>query len=61
MTQILRADKAGVMQAAALLREGALVAFGTETVYGLAGDALWTLLLTVAAALAETFLVPHAS
>ena len=39
MTQILRADKAGVTQAAALLREGALVAFGTETVYGLGGDA----------------------
>src|ERR1700735_1375945 len=39
MTQILRADKAGVMQAAALLRGGALVAFGTETVYGLGGDA----------------------
>jgi L-threonylcarbamoyladenylate synthase len=39
MTQILRADKAGMMQAAALLREGALVAFGTETVYGLGGDA----------------------
>jgi L-threonylcarbamoyladenylate synthase len=39
MTQILRADKAGVMRAAALLRAGALVAFGTETVYGLGGDA----------------------
>ena len=39
MTQILRADKAGVAQAAALLRAGELVAFGTETVYGLGGDA----------------------
>jgi L-threonylcarbamoyladenylate synthase len=39
MTQILRADKAGVAQAAKLLREGELVAFGTETVYGLGGDA----------------------
>lgn len=39
MTQILRADKAGISRAAALLREGAVVAFGTETVYGLGGDA----------------------
>jgi L-threonylcarbamoyladenylate synthase len=39
MTQILHADKAGVTQAAALLRRGELVAFGTETVYGLGGDA----------------------
>jgi L-threonylcarbamoyladenylate synthase len=39
MTQILHADKAGITQAAALLRDGALVAFGTETVYGLGGDA----------------------
>jgi L-threonylcarbamoyladenylate synthase len=39
MTQILRADKTGVIQAAALLRDGALVAFGTETVYGLGADA----------------------
>lgn len=39
MTKILRADEQGVMQAAALLREGALVAFGTETVYGLGADA----------------------
>jgi L-threonylcarbamoyladenylate synthase len=39
MTQILRADKAGITQAASLLREGALVAFGTETVYGLGADA----------------------
>jgi L-threonylcarbamoyladenylate synthase len=39
MTQILRADKAGVTLAADLLRQAALVAFGTETVYGLGGDA----------------------
>jgi len=39
MTQILRADKAGVERAAAMLRAGATVAFGTETVYGLGGDA----------------------
>jgi L-threonylcarbamoyladenylate synthase len=39
MTQILHADKAGITQAAALLRDGGLVAFGTETVYGLGGDA----------------------
>lgn len=39
MTQIFHADKAGVAQAAALLRGGALVAFGTETVYGLGADA----------------------
>ena len=39
MTQILPADKAGVTHAAALLRDGALVAFGTETVYGLGADA----------------------
>jgi L-threonylcarbamoyladenylate synthase len=39
MTQILHADKTGVAQAAALLRGGALVAFGTETVYGLGADA----------------------
>ena len=39
MTAILRADAAGVARAAALLRSGALVAFGTETVYGLGADA----------------------
>ena len=39
MTQVLRADKAGITRAAALLRGGAVVAFGTETVYGLGGDA----------------------
>lgn len=39
MTEILRADNEGVMRAAALLRTGRLVAFGTETVYGLGADA----------------------
>jgi L-threonylcarbamoyladenylate synthase len=39
MTEILQADEAGMRRAAALLRDGALVAFGTETVYGLGGDA----------------------
>lgn len=39
MTEILKPDFAGVERAAALLREGRLVAFGTETVYGLGADA----------------------
>lgn len=39
MTERLAADPAGVARAAALLRSGELVAFGTETVYGLGGDA----------------------
>ncbi len=39
-TQILSADTAGIATAAALLRAGELVAFPTETVYGLGGDAL---------------------
>jgi L-threonylcarbamoyladenylate synthase len=39
MTQTLTADRPGIAQAAALLRDGALVAFGTETVYGLGADA----------------------
>ncbi len=39
MTEILRADTAGIARAAALLVGGHLVAFGTETVYGLGGDA----------------------
>ena len=39
MTELLQADAAGIARAAALLREGALVAFGTETVYGLGADA----------------------
>ncbi len=39
-TQILTADAAGIAAAAAILRAGGLVAFPTETVYGLGGDAL---------------------
>jgi len=39
MTETLLADPAGIARAAALLRAGELVAFGTETVYGLGGDA----------------------
>ncbi|TYO90754.1 L-threonylcarbamoyladenylate synthase [Oceanicella actignis] len=38
-TQILSADPAGIARAAELLRAGALVAFPTETVYGLGADA----------------------
>ena len=39
MTEVLQADPAGIARAAALLRDGALVAFATETVYGLGADA----------------------
>jgi L-threonylcarbamoyladenylate synthase len=39
MTEILPADESGVARASLLLRAGRLVAFGTETVYGLGGDA----------------------
>ena len=39
MTERLVADAGGIARAAALLRDGALVAFGTETVYGLGADA----------------------
>lgn len=39
MTALLHPDAEGVAEAARLLREGALVAFGTETVYGLGADA----------------------
>jgi L-threonylcarbamoyladenylate synthase len=39
MTDLLTADPAGIARAATLLRDGALVAFGTETVYGLGADA----------------------
>jgi L-threonylcarbamoyladenylate synthase len=39
MTLLLQAAPAGIARAAALLREGALVAFATETVYGLGADA----------------------
>lgn len=38
-TKTLPADDAGIARAAELLREGHLVAFPTETVYGLGGDA----------------------
>lgn len=38
-TAMLKANPAGIAQAAALLREGRLVAFATETVYGLGADA----------------------
>ncbi|WP_171130971.1 MULTISPECIES: L-threonylcarbamoyladenylate synthase [unclassified Ruegeria] len=38
-TKYLSADAAGLAQAADLLRQGQLVAFPTETVYGLGGDA----------------------
>ncbi|WP_323990465.1 L-threonylcarbamoyladenylate synthase [Nguyenibacter sp. L1] len=39
MTERLEANDAGIARAAALLRAGGLVAFGTETVYGLGADA----------------------
>ena len=39
MTLLLPADAAGIAHAAALLLAGELVAFGTETVYGLGADA----------------------
>jgi L-threonylcarbamoyladenylate synthase len=39
MTELLSATPEGIARAAALLRAGDLVAFGTETVYGLGGDA----------------------
>lgn len=39
MTERLAADAAGIARAAALLRNGDLVAFPTETVYGLGADA----------------------
>ena len=39
MTEILAADAVGIARAAELLRAGRLVAFGTETVYGLGADA----------------------
>ncbi|MGO4704667.1 L-threonylcarbamoyladenylate synthase [Microvirga sp. 2MCAF38] len=38
-TELLQADEAGIARAAAILREGGLVAFPTETVYGLGADA----------------------
>ena len=39
MTETLHDDEAGIATAARLLRAGVLVAFGTETVYGLGADA----------------------
>ncbi len=39
MTRLLHPDAAGVAEAARLLLAGELVAFGTETVYGLGADA----------------------
>lgn len=39
MTERLAADAAGIARAATLLQQGELVAFGTETVYGLGADA----------------------
>jgi L-threonylcarbamoyladenylate synthase len=39
MTELLRPDAAGIARAAVLLRGGGLVAFPTETVYGLGADA----------------------
>jgi L-threonylcarbamoyladenylate synthase len=38
MTKFLTADPAGIARAAELICRGDLVAFGTETVYGLGGD-----------------------
>ncbi|MBM3578491.1 MAG: threonylcarbamoyl-AMP synthase [Alphaproteobacteria bacterium] len=39
MTVVLPADAAAIARAAAIMREGGLVAFPTETVYGLGADA----------------------
>jgi L-threonylcarbamoyladenylate synthase len=39
VTERLASDEAGIERAAALIRAGRLVAFGTETVYGLGADA----------------------
>jgi L-threonylcarbamoyladenylate synthase len=49
VTELLRPDAEGIARAAALLRAGEVVAFGTETVYGLGADA------TNAAAVAAVF------
>lgn len=40
MAEVLSADEVGIARAAAILREGGLVAFPTETVYGLGANAL---------------------
>ncbi len=39
MTETIAATPSGIARAASLLRDGELVAFGTETVYGLGADA----------------------
>ena len=39
-TRLIPADEQGIAEAASLLRDGKLVAFPTETVYGLGADAL---------------------
>jgi L-threonylcarbamoyladenylate synthase len=39
MSVVCRADRASIVRAARLLRDGSLVAFPTETVYGLGADA----------------------
>jgi len=39
LTELLASDAAGIARAAELLRAGQLVAFGTETVFGLGADA----------------------
>jgi L-threonylcarbamoyladenylate synthase len=49
MTELLLAKDTGISRAAALLRAGQLVGFGTETVYGLGADA------TNARAVAQVF------
>ncbi len=41
MAEVLGVDPAGIERAAAILRAGGLVAFPTETVYGLGANALW--------------------
>ncbi|MBQ8537557.1 MAG: threonylcarbamoyl-AMP synthase [Clostridia bacterium] len=40
MTQLLKADRTNIQKAAVLLKQGKLVAFPTETVYGLGANAL---------------------
>ncbi len=53
MTEVLQADRDGIARAAALLRTGALIAFATETVYGLGADA------TSDSAVAAVFVAKH--
>lgn len=40
MTRLLKADSSGIKEAAAVIRRGGVVAFPTETVYGLGADGL---------------------